>query len=515
MQILHTRHQLPTHLTLLVRLRQFIEQQVLSGSQRFRYGLVVIKKLTVVPLLGSYCHVLLGIVSATGGRYNEAVNHYQTALDRNVGRQADLIYQMGLAYLGARDFQAAESCFRRILAPQSHWVYQRLGESLIHQERLLEAEKIVRQGLFSSPDATFLRNVLISCLQRQGRADEALDLMIAAAAAIPQGAGPLPVALPWYMLTTSIVSPSRAEELSAVVAKHPEATEAIIFLARMESLLGNYEAATKRLKRASALLWPEFYRQAGNNHTDSKPPAFIIIGQAKSASTALFQSLCTHPRVEAPLLKEPQFWSQHYEAGLDWYYSHFPPLAGNSGIISGEASVTYIYHPEAPSRISGELPHIKLIVMLRDPVNRAYSDYWMHVRMGNESRRWEDIVNKDLAAWPCCPLESDEYEKGGWLSTYLLQSAVLMHLKRWTMHFPREQMLILQNAELARDLPGTLGRVFGFLDLPPFMPKAVKRVNEGTYEPMDPAIELRLRDWFAPHQRALDDFLSAFQGDSA
>jgi tetratricopeptide (TPR) repeat protein len=443
--------------------------------------------------------------------YGKAIRHYETAIARSRFGHPEIHYHLGLAYLGRGDFAAADSSFRRVilLAPQAHWAYQKLGESLLAQHRPTEAEQVLRRGVLAAPGARWVRNALFNCMLRQGRAAEAVDELMDAAATLPAGQGLETIPFPLYLLNVNAASVTltRAQAIRDILEHHPTAPEAWLFLSRMELLLGHPEAAASCAQRAGVSRWPSLYRRfsaAAGSGNDLKPPSFLIIGQAKAGTTALFQHLSAHPWIEPPLLKEPQFWSEHYAAGEAWYRAHFPPLPKDSNLITGEASVTYLAHPAAAQRIAAAMPDMKLILLLRDPVARAYSHYWMWVRMGLETRSWETVVDTELEAFPACPLEA----VGEPMTVFFEQGAVLPHLKRWLSHFPKEQLLILRTTELARDMPGTLRRVCAFLGLPPFAPSPAKRENEGHYPPMAPEIEQRLRAWFAPHQQALEDFLT-------
>ncbi len=153
-------------------------------------------------------------------------------------------------------------------------------------------------------------------------------------------------------------------------------------------------------------------------------PAFLIIGQMKAGTTALYSYLCRHPRVVPAMIKEVQYWSRYYEAGEAWYRAHFMPIPPGSDLITGEASPTYFADPDAPARIARVRPDMRLILLLRDPVARAYSAYRMRVRLGREQRSWEAVVDSEIAARPICPLDEagpdvGPCEEGHWL--YLLR----------------------------------------------------------------------------------------------
>ena len=234
-------------------------------------------------------------------------------------------------------------------------------------------------------------------------------------------------------------------------------------------------------------------------------PHFLIIGQAKAGTTALFKYLSAHPQMVRPRRKEPNFWSLHHRYGLDWYRALFPRLAPGAGLITGEASTTYLSDPDAPRRVAKHLPNARLIVLLRDPVARAHSLYRMDERTGVAYTDFEVEVAREMEAVPRCPLKPGAFPHG-----YLTDSAALPHLKRWLRHVPAERLLILQNRDLAADLPGVMARVCRHLGIAPFVPPHAQRHNEGTYPPMPVALEQRLRAWFAEHDRALADFLAAW-----
>lgn len=498
--------------TLGLKLRHAVIQRVeKQGAAAGGHGGLILrlfKSLAGLPNIGPDCHALAGAMHTGAGHHRAAIPHYEAALAGSRSRDAGLHHRLGLARLRAKDPAGAEPSFRRALelAPDAHWSYGGLGECLLALNRPADAEPILRKGLEANPGNRWLRYQLAVSQIRQGRAGAALDELLEAAAAAEPGPEPFPVPLPWYLFSPAMATPPRAEALGAIVERHPRAEEAMIFLAQTECALGRYGESTARLRQAAGLRWRA--DTTGPSRADPKPPSFLIIGQAKAGTTALYGYLCSHPLVEPPLIKEPHFWSLKHAAGPDWYRAHFPPLPPDSGRISGEASATYFQHGEAPGRIARNLPGVKLILLLRNPLERAYSHYWMGVRLGGESRNWADVVATDLAAWPRCPLEPGELASGPPLSIYLQHSAVLPHLKRWLSHFPKEQLLILRATELTRDMPGTLRRVCAFLDLPPFAPERARRENEGHYPPMAPDIEQRLRAWFAPHERALEDFLT-------
>src|SRR5437868_6286833 len=109
-------------------------------------------------------------------------------------------------------------------------------------------------------------------------------------------------------------------------------------------------------------------------------PDFIIIGAQKGGTTSLYNYLITHPGIAPIYVKEPHFFDTSFSKGLVWYRSHFPTRLEKYyaqhfhklDFITGEASPYYLFHPLAPERVAKTLPHVKLILVLRNPVDRAY-----------------------------------------------------------------------------------------------------------------------------------------------
>jgi len=122
-------------------------------------------------------------------------------------------------------------------------------------------------------------------------------------------------------------------------------------------------------------------------------PDFLVIGAMKSGTTSLYRYLITHPEVSGAESKEPEFFSKNYDKGLEWYKELFS--AG--GRLSFEASTGYTkrqFWPEAAERIYRELPGVKLIYCLRDPVERTISNYHHNVQKGREKLPFSQAIRK-------------------------------------------------------------------------------------------------------------------------
>jgi hypothetical protein len=152
---------------------------------------------------------------------------------------------------------------------------------------------------------------------------------------------------------------------------------------------------------------------------------------------------------------------------------------------------------------------MKLILILREPVARAFSEYNMFVRMGLERRSWEECVEEQLADLPRCPVEAGELPGARVPEcNFLLKGASLPVLKHWLDSHEKNKLLVLQNSDLSRDTAATMNRVFAFLGLPEHNIVAPPRINLGFYKPQSDQLKRRLQEWYRPHQEALAEFLA-------
>lgn len=211
--------------------------------------------------------------------------------------------------------------------------------------------------------------------------------------------------------------------------------------------------------------------------TSQRLPAFIVIGAAKAATTWIGHQLRQHPEVFMPTT-EPHFFSTHHDKGLGCYVEHFrsaPP-----GQIVGEKSADYLAHPQAARRIAELVPAVRLVAQLRNPVERAYSDYCMLLRRG--------MVSDDPARY----LGNNDGE----MARFLQDGLYHRHLSRYFDHFPGEQVEIILYEDV-RDRPETVvASVCRHIGVVPHVdPEAIAmRVNNGKA----PLLPLSLRRLLRP-----------------
>jgi hypothetical protein len=239
-------------------------------------------------------------------------------------------------------------------------------------------------------------------------------------------------------------------------------------------------------------------------------PDAMIIGAMKSGTSSLHNYLTQHPGVIAPLRKELHYFDVHYDQGERWYRANFGRL-GEPG-LNLDSSPYYLAHPLAPQRAHALVPHARLIVLLRDPVRRAYSHYWHERDKKRETLSFEEAIAAEPAR-----LGDDEqrlargeirHSRAHQHFGYLARGRYAEQLERWWRVYPREQTLVLRFEDLAREPMEVLARTLDFLALPRIAQVRLEARNVRRYPPMDPAIAARLREYFEPHEARLQALLS-------
>lgn len=227
-------------------------------------------------------------------------------------------------------------------------------------------------------------------------------------------------------------------------------------------------------------------------------PTFLIIGAQKGGTTSLHEYLADHPDIGGSFTKEVHYFSLHSSRSLDWYRAHFPPPGRYQHVF--ESSPYYLFHPCCPGRIREALPDVKLIVLLRDPVDRAHSHHNHERALGFESLEFGAALDREhdrldgeeerLAADPrYCSFAHRHY-------SYAARGMYAKQLKRWLGVFPRQQMLILASEDLFADPADTLHRVQSWLGLSCHTPTSLAARGARTYAPLKSQLHDELRSRF-------------------
>lgn len=248
-------------------------------------------------------------------------------------------------------------------------------------------------------------------------------------------------------------------------------------------------------------------------------PDFLVIGAQKSGTTSLHAQLAEHPKVLPALTKEVHYFDRNARRPLDWYRAHFPLAAQIDGAAedgapgtTGEASPYYLFHPACARRIHDALPRVKLIALLRNPADRAYSHYQHARRRGWETLGFEAALDAEPGrlAEEARTSSADRVFEG--LAhrrfSYATRGLYADQLARYLECFDRSSLLVLQSEVYEREPARVLAEVLDFLGLERFEPTRSEKLHHFDYEPQAAATRERLLAHFAPHNERLFALLS-------
>ena len=241
---------------------------------------------------------------------------------------------------------------------------------------------------------------------------------------------------------------------------------------------------------------------------DGRLPEFLGVGVQKGGTTTLQAMLQEHPGVFLPPAKELHFFSLHYGEGEEWYRQQFAAM--QPGQRCGEITPYYLFHPEAPARIQRLLPAVRLIVLLRDPVERCLSGLFHSRRLGLEPLQVEEALKAEagrLEGAEAVLAAVDGSHLSHQVHSYLSRSRYEQQLMRYEQLFPREQLLLLRSEDLFQNPEGSWQQVLAFLELAECaLPRGVGRLNAGAGEAehLDPALVQMLRQQLNPTYEAME-----------
>jgi hypothetical protein len=252
-------------------------------------------------------------------------------------------------------------------------------------------------------------------------------------------------------------------------------------------------------------------------------PSFLICGGQRCGTTSLYRALSAHPVVlKAVLHKGVHYFDTSYDRGMAWYRGHFPLQRGADKITERygvpartfESSPYYMYHPQAAARIARDLPYAKIVVLVRDPVERAYSQHAHEVARGFEQER--DFGNA-LALEPArlhrqeerLALDPDYYSFAHQHHAYRARGEYARYLAVMAQHVGRERIHVLESERFFAEPERAYDEVLAFLGLPTNLdrPPFDRHNASPRGADMDPVLRRDLTAHFAAHDEALPNWL--------
>ncbi|GIE99486.1 sulfotransferase domain-containing protein [Paractinoplanes rishiriensis] len=245
--------------------------------------------------------------------------------------------------------------------------------------------------------------------------------------------------------------------------------------------------------------------------TRSGTPLVCIIGAKKAATTSLFTWLAAAPEINPSGTKELHYFSHVTQGDRDWYLSHFDRHA--VGRLLLEASPYYLFHPSAAMHCAENFENVKAIAVLRDPVERAYSDYQQSVRRGREKLSFEEAIEVEprrLAG------EEEKLKRDPGYSSfshrsygYFSRGIYAPQIERWRAAIGAENVLVCDFHRLTRGDRKSALEVLSFLSISrAYADKAIGSANTQRYPPLAGATRRRLRRAY----QSSDEELSSLTG---
>jgi len=247
-------------------------------------------------------------------------------------------------------------------------------------------------------------------------------------------------------------------------------------------------------------------------------PECFVIGVVRSGTTSLYHYLGQHPCIGSSAYDEIGYFDDNYHLGVNWYKSLFPTKFTKNKIIKKHGSfltydVTpfYIYNPLVARRISASFPRAKIISNLRNPIDRAYSNYILMYQDGDTTKTFEEMIQMamDEIEKNKAKLNDEVYIADIFYQNILARGFYADQLKIWFEKFQKKQMLIIPSEDLALKPDQVLTKVFEFLDLPYFKIKDFTRQNRREYHPMKDETRKLLVEFYKPHNKKLFDMLGS------
>jgi len=353
------------------------------------------------------------------------------------------------------------------------WFYYNLWEVFVRQDKLDEVENLCREVVAAKPEAFWPYLNLGEALTRQGKIAEAID----------------------FYRTVSYKQ-SFASLISKRTGKMPVPQEETGILSVPQEETGKMPVPQEETGKMPV---PQNW-----NLKPVKVPNFIIIGCQRCGTTSLYTYLAQHPQILTPIKKEMDFFSWHFDRGIDWYLAHFPPMPPGEQFLTGEASPSYFDSREAPERLYSLFPEAKLIVLLRNPVDRAISQFYRLTGLNWEARSLDRVISDEIERLN----QNPEYIIGEEPGNYLARGRYIEFIKNWRTFFPREQLLILKSEDFYAGAATTVKQVLEFLDLPEYQLSEYQNANPGSYQPVNQSVRDWLRDYFRPYNQQLEEYLS-------
>lgn len=464
----------------------------------------------------------------------EQTQQAQSCFQQAIALQADYApayYQLGLLWQQQQQWQQAVTAYKRYLAldDQPKLALVNLAIAYRHLQQYDLALACHQEAIKRIPQGAALEQEMLTAYQQTLQAyDQVTAQQYYQYAKLLRARSHFPQAIAAYCQVIELdpqfkhayidlqytpVAPQQAPQLRDLyrqtVKSHPEMTIAwgnlgdiltkqdLVSEAIACYRTGSYQQAIQTYPYLAKLAWQPEKKAA---------PDFIIAGASKSGTSSIYYYLSHHPQVLLPHKKEIDFFWQNYQRGIEWYLAHFPSITDQDDFLTGEATPNYLRFPQVATRIKATCPQTKIIILLRNPVDRAIS--WHHHKLNT------GLTKVDLASAIASEIsrlatitEAEITNTGFHEPDNILSSLYLYKLKPWIELLGREQFLILKSEDFYLNSMSQMETVFQFLGLPNCTLSTYPKVNPGKYEEIETGLRQTLSDYFAPYNQQLEEYL--------
>jgi tetratricopeptide (TPR) repeat protein len=453
-------------------------------------------------------------------QWSAAEAAYQEAIQHNP-QHSWYYYGLGYALLKQKRWEAAITAFNKAieLNPNCGWSYCHLGNCQFKLSQYPLAIAAYQQAIETNPDIPAAHLGLGDILVRQNQYHAAISAYLSAIDLQPNWLTPYIKLRHLEIFHGVHHTPEQyqhiADHYRQIIQAYPQQTEAYINLGNLLTKQGlKSEAITcyqQGVYQNTFSLCPELLKSHGREKTHTGPQ-FLIIGVMKGGTTSLYEYLIQHPQIIPSLQKEIDFFNYQFNLGLDWYTAHFPPVPQSGQYLTGEASPTYLLDLKTAQRVFDHFPQIKLLIILRNPVDRAISQYYDHFHwLGREKRSLQEAIHSEIEVLNALDNPNKiEINSPFWKTQkgHLWRGLYVYFIEKWMQIFPAEQFLILQSEDLYAHPQKTMQQVFQFLEISPYQLPHYKRYTAGSYSQVPQDIREQLSTFFKPHNQRLEAFLN-------
>ncbi|MGL5508201.1 MAG: tetratricopeptide repeat protein [Microcoleaceae cyanobacterium] len=481
---------------------------------------------TVIKLKPDYVwgYLKLADLLSSQGDLPEAINYYQQVL-KYQPNNTEIYRKIGQYYQQLGNTEQAIIIYNKLIEKEPHhWQnYHQLGEIFISQKQINEAINIYHQAIEANVESWKIYVTLGNILIENNDPEQAINCYLQAISIRPYDENSYSHLRGVFNYKLIKLSSQVLEKLidayKNIIDSYPQATDAHINLANILAESGQLPAAIKHYKQAlHHKLAKDYPNLLVTNQSGQAKPNFLIIGTPKGGTTALYGYLSSHPKIVPALHKEISFFDTKFHLGLDWYGAHFPNLSAHenqhNNLLTGEATPNYMYSQVVCQRIYDCLPEVKLIVVLRNPIDRGISHYYMAKKIGIEKRDLTTVINQEIQVLKKLPQNLDNLKNLATVSNQLktgknyFQSGLYIYfLVRWLEKFSN-QILILSNEEMSKNPDQVMADTYEFLGLPHYSLIEYKKYFTGKYHnEMTKQQRDNLSELFYPHNTLLEEYL--------